>query len=55
MHSAPPLHRLHEAPGFQDNAYIIDGQKIDSMLAKIAQKVPIDGFFISVACRQEQA
>ncbi|HEY1745635.1 MAG TPA: hypothetical protein VGG11_02570 [Xanthobacteraceae bacterium] len=37
-----------------DHAYVIDGRKIDAMFAKTAQKVPIDGFFISVACRQNQ-
>jgi hypothetical protein len=37
-----------------DHAYVIDGHKIDAMFAKIAQKVPIGGFFISVACHQNQ-
>lgn len=36
-----------------DHAYVIGGQRIDAMSAKIAQKVAIDGFFISVACRQD--
>jgi hypothetical protein len=34
-----------------DHAYVIDGQQIDSIFAKTAQKVPIKGFFVSVACR----
>lgn len=35
-----------------DHALVIDGQRIDVMSAKTAQKVPIKGFLISVACRQ---
>jgi anti-sigma regulatory factor (Ser/Thr protein kinase) len=37
-----------------DHAYVIDGQKIDTMYAKTAQKVPLQGFLISVACRRGQ-
>jgi hypothetical protein len=37
-----------------DHAYIIDGQKIDTMYAKTAQKVPLQGFLISVACPRGQ-
>lgn len=34
-----------------DHALVIDGQTIDMMSAKTAQKVPLRGFLISVACR----
>ncbi len=34
-----------------DHALIIEGQKIDVMSAKTAQKVSLKGFFISVSCR----
>jgi hypothetical protein len=34
-----------------DHAQVIDGQRIDMMSAKTAQKVPMGGFLVSVACR----
>jgi hypothetical protein len=34
-----------------DHALIIDGQKIDLVSAKTAQKAPMKGFLVSVACR----
>ena len=33
-----------------DHALTIDGQKIDAMAAKTAQKARIDGFFVAVTC-----
>jgi anti-sigma regulatory factor (Ser/Thr protein kinase) len=35
-----------------DHALIIDGQKIDIVSAKTAQKAPMKGFLVSVACRR---
>jgi hypothetical protein len=34
-----------------DHALIIDGRKLDVIAAKTAQKVHLQGFLISVACR----
>ena len=38
-----------------DHAFIIDGQKIDRMAAKTAQKVVVNGFIASVSCRPPTA
>jgi hypothetical protein len=37
-----------------DHALVIDGQAIDMMAAKTAQKVPINGFTASVSCRHSK-
>jgi hypothetical protein len=37
-----------------DHALVIDGQNIDMMFAKTAQKVWFKGFFVSVLCQQER-
>lgn len=47
------LANLHGTLRFRsgDHALLIDGQKIDRMSARVAQKAPLQGFLASVACR----